>query len=209
MDQDLKLFLDSHDEKYWTDITKRLTYEALRMLSRYGFGGGNLAERAGEYAVDAVSEVFVRCMNGATSRFRHSRGNAATEVEERFWSYLVLNCLRPLITRDAEKWVSRSRWPIVPLEEAFGVPEEVPEENEDLAKAIVDQFIDQADNELKPLLLAAREQFQQDPDRKDINWKAIQRSLGISRYACDNLRKRLDALRLKLLQDRITTISAP
>lgn len=202
MDQVLKRFLDSHDEKYWTETTRRLTYEAIRMLSRFGFGGGNYADRAVEYAVDAIGEAFSRSLKDAPSRFDLGRGDLSKTADERFWAYLVFSCLRPLITSDAEKWASRSRWPIVPLADAEDVEQPITAEAEVEAKLIVAELIRCSDDELRQLLIAAQAQFEENPTQKDINWKALQKSLGITRYACDELRKRLNKLRLAVLQSQ-------
>lgn len=210
MDQELREFFDSHQNSYWVEITKRLTIEALGLLSKYGFTGGNYAERAQEYALDAIEEAFARCMDNAPTRFDLHRGDQSAPLENRFWSYLLFNCLRPLITRDAEKWKSRSRWPIVPLEDAIDIPDSVSTESENAAAQILDELLDGASGELKKLILAARQQFENDPNQKNINWTEIQKTLGITRYACDILRKELDALRLQFLANQGSqTIAAP
>lgn len=170
------------------------------MLSRFGFGGANYAERATEYAVDAVSEAFIRAANDSPTRFDIDRGVQTKPVDDRFWTYLLLNCLRPLITRDAEKWASRSRWPQVPLDEALGEEAEASDPCEDEARAIVDELIGASEGDLRRLLLAARAQFEEDSVRTSVNWKALQKTLGISRYACDLLRRDLDRLRLRTIE---------
>ncbi|MCL4285022.1 MAG: hypothetical protein KJZ62_07945 [Fimbriimonadaceae bacterium] len=199
MDDKLKRFLDSHDDRRWAVIVKKLTYEAIRMMARHGFGGGNYAERAFDYALAAVSEAFARCTKDSSTRFDTERGDLTKPVDERFWKYLVMNCLRPFITRDAEKWVSRSRWPQVPLEEAAAIEGPGPDAAEQDAREIVTSLVEAADGDLKRLLIAARDQFHDDPDRSEVNWKALQEQLGITRYRCDALRKELDSLRTQVI----------
>lgn len=209
MDETLRQFLDSLDDQYWKDTVKRLTKVAYKMMATHGFGGVEYADMSKEYALSAIGEAFTRCMEGAKSRFHMHLGDQSKSVEERFWQYLKLNCLRPLITADVEKHVSRSRWPSVPLSEASAVAVEIESEIENEAEQILFRMIELADDELGTFISAALKQLEDHPDRTDVNWTKLHRDLGITRYRSDQIRARLDQLRLKMIEAESAGVIAP
>ena len=209
MDGQLREFLDSLGDAFWIKKTKELSHTALGLMAKYGFSGGNKAERATEYALDAISKAFERCMEDSSSRFEAGKGDKTKTVEERFSQYLIWNCLRPLITGDAEKWTSRARWPIVPLDLAADVPTEVPSEFEDAAELKIIEMLELADDELGRFISEACRQLEDNPDRTNINWTELQKTMKISRYECDQLRKKLDALRERMLEAQYTATTTP
>jgi len=209
LDEELRRFLDSHDDRYWIEVTKRLTRVAASLMASYGMSGDDLAQRAEEYALGAIAEAFERCLNVEATRFQFAKGDQGVPVEDRFWKYLKLNCLRPLITGDAEKRKSRSRWPIVPLGEAEEVPDQVPEDLEDSAELTLLELIDRADEELATFISAAVDQLEKNPTRTSVNWTALEKELGLTRYARDQLRARLREHLARLLQTQAQQTNEP
>ena len=192
MEQTLNEFLDSLPDSYWEDVVTRLTQEALGMLAKYGCPRAMRTSMASRYAVEAVEKVFLDIEKGAKGQFDPSRGDLTKPVKERFWVYLKLACLRPVITRTLEKEETRAKyekpWPICPEGEELQVPDEA----ENAAFEIDTQLLDGADEELAKFISEAILYLEENPDRRSMNWKELQRRLGISRHACDQLRTRLE-----------------
>ena len=192
MDQTLKEFLTGLPDSYWEETITRLTQEALGMLATYGCPKAYRTSRPSRYAVEAVEKVFLDMEKGTKGQFDPNRGDSTKPVKERFWLYLKLACLRPVITRSLERDTSRAKferaWPI----DAEGDEVEVPDKAESAALDIEMELLDGADEELARFISEAISYLEAHQDRRSVNWTELQRRLGISRHACDQLRARLE-----------------
>ena len=204
MDQTLNEFLSSLPDNYWEEIVTRLTQEALGMLATYGCPKAIRTTMARNYAVEAVEKVFLDMERGAKGQFDPSRGDLTKPVRERFWVYLKLACLRPVITRTLEKEGTRAKyetpWPI----NAEGEEVEVPDKSEEAAFEVEMQLLDGADEELGKFISEAISYLEAHPERMSVNWKELQRRLGLSRHACDQLRIRLETHLDTFMQSKAT-----
>ncbi len=191
MDLALRKFLDSHDENYWKVKIKQLAHTAHAFMAAHNVGGGNLEERSLDFAHDAIAMAYDACLHDRRSKFDPAKGDPLIPLETKFWNYLKLYCLLPLIKKDIAKWKSNSHVFIVPIADLEIGDELIDETIEDQAADRILHLVDGADDDLARLIFGALSQLEDNPDQIRINWAKLQYDLGMKRYQCDQLRPRL------------------
>lgn len=188
MDGSLKQYLDGLD---WEALIVRLTREAGKIMAGYRWGGRTPEETrqmARDFALDTMGQAYDGCMKCLQGRFDPGRLEPGAEVDEQFFIFLRQNILRRLITDDIKKATRRSKWPIVPLDEAAKIPAEV----EEAAEMTLLELVDGASDDVAKLISACVAQLECNPEQQRVNWTQIEKELNWTRYKREQMRPLLE-----------------